>query len=60
MAKDPVLTHYDVNKLIRLYCDTSPKSVGACLMHAINGQERPVAYASRTLALAELNYAQIE
>ena len=60
MAKDPTLAHYDVNKPIQLYCDALPKGVGACLMHVIVGQERPVAYASRTLALAELNYAQIE
>ena len=57
VAKAP---HYDVDKPIRLYCDASPKGVGACLMHVIDGQERPVAYASRTLAPAELNYAQIE
>ena len=60
VAKASVLAQYDVDKPIRLYCDASPRGVGVCLMHVINGQERPVAYASRTLAPAELNYAQIE
>ena len=45
VAKAPVLAHY---KPIRLYCDASPKDVGACLMHTIDGQERPVVYASQT------------
>ena len=60
MAKDPVLAHYDVDKPIRLYCDASPKGVGAYLMHIIGGQVRPVANVSQTLAPAELNNAQIE
>ena len=59
MAKAPTLAHYDVNKPIQLHCDALPKGVGAGLMHVIDGQERPVAYASRTLAPAELNYSQI-
>ena len=50
----------DVNKPIKLYCDASPHGVGACLMHIVDGVERPVAYASRTLSAAEQNYAQIE
>ena len=60
VAKASVLAHYSVDKPIRLYCDASPKGVGACLMNTIDGQERPVAYASRTLTPAECNYAQIE
>ena len=60
VAKAPVLAHYSVDKLIQFYCDASPKVVGACLMHTIDGQEQPVAYASQTLTPAECNYAQIE
>ena len=56
----PVLAHYDADKPVKLYCDASPRGVGACLMHIIDGQEKPVAYASRTLTPAEVNYAQIE
>ena len=43
----------------KVYCDASPRGVGACLMQVMNGHERPVAYASRTLTSAETNYAQI-
>lgn len=56
----PILAHYDVTKQIKLYCDASPRGVGTCLMQVVNGQEKPVAYASRTLTPAEVNYAQIE
>ena len=34
--------------------------VGACLVHVIGGQEKDIAYASRTLSQAEMKYAQIE
>ena len=56
----PVLAHYDVTKQLKLYCDASPRGVGACLMQMMDGHEQPVAYASRTLTSAEANYAQIE
>ena len=52
--------HYDVHKPIKLYCDASIHGVGACLMHVVEGIERPVAFTSRTLLAAECNYAQIE
>ena len=55
------LTHYDVNKPIKLYCDASSNGLGACLVHVMADQsERPVAYASRTLTIPEKNYAQVE
>ena len=55
------LAHYDVLKSLKVYCDTSPKGVGACLTHVMpDGGEQPVAYASRSLQEAEQNYAQIE
>ena len=55
------LAHYDVSKPLKVYCDASPKGVGACLTHVMpNGVEQPVAYASRSLREAEQNYAQIE
>ena len=41
------MAHYDVLKPLKLYCDASPKGVGACLAHVMpNGIEQPVAYAS--------------
>ena len=46
--------------LKKLYCDVSSFALGACLMHIIGGQEKPVAYASRVLTQAEINYVQIE
>ena len=55
-----MLVHYDVNKPIKLYCDASAREVGACLMYVVNGEEKPVAYASRTLSPAEVNYVHIE
>ena len=51
---------YDVTKPIKLHCDASAREVGACLMHVVNGEEKPVAYASRTLSVAEQNYSHIE
>ena len=56
VSQAPVLVHYDVTKPIKLYCDASPYGLGACLMHVINGEEQPVAYASQTLSQAERNY----
>ena len=60
VSKAPVLTHYSVNSPVKLYCDASSYGLGACLMHVIEGQEKPVAYASRVLTQTETNYAQIE
>ena len=62
MSWSSVLVYYDVNKPINytLYCDFFPHGVGACLMHIVDGVKWPVAYALRTLSVAEQNYTQIE
>ena len=61
ISGDQVLVHYDVKKPIQLACDASPYGAGAVISHImLDGTERPVAFASRTLTKAEKGYAQLE
>lgn len=60
LTQASVLTFYDPKKPLGLVCDASPYGVGAVLFHVVNGEERPIAYASRTLSKAESGYAHIE
>jgi len=50
------LAYYDVNKPIVVQCDASTRGLGATLLQ----DEKPVAYASRSLTKSEQNYAPIE
>ena len=56
-----MLVHFDSSEQLLLACDASPKGLGAVLSHVMDdGQERPIAYASRTLTPAEQGYSQLE
>ena len=58
LTKDegPVLKFFDVQKPVMISCDASPTGLGGVFLQ----EERPVAYASRSLMDAESRYAQIE
>lgn len=61
LSRAPVLAHYDPELPLILSCDASPVGVGAVLAHVYPDKtERRIAYASRTLARAEENYAQLD
>ena len=61
LTSERLLVHYDPTKELTLMCDASPYGVGAVLSQIDQqGEEKPVAYASRTLSAAEHNYSQLE
>ena len=61
LAKAPVLVHYQNSLPLKLDTDASHYGVGAVISHVFpNGEEKPIAFASRTLNKSERNYAQIE
>ena len=56
-----VVTHYDPNLPVKLACDASPYGVGAVISHVFpNGEEKPIAFGSRTLSPAEKQYSQLD
>ena len=57
----PVLMHFDSNLHMGLACDSSGSAIGEVLFHTLpNGEEWPIAYASKSLTPAERNYSQIK
>ena len=61
LLNSPLLAYYDPNQPVRLAVDASSYGLGAVLSHVSDdGEERPIAYASRTLSSSEQNYALIE
>ena len=56
-----VLVHFNPKLNVVLATDASAYGLGAVLSHQMpNGEERPIAFASRTMSPAECNYSQLE
>ena len=61
LTSSRLLVHYDPLLPLRLAADASAYGLGGVILHIMpDGAERPIAYASRTLAPSERNYAQLE
>ena len=61
LSEAPVLAHFDPSLPLCLAGDASAYGIGVVISHIYpNGEERPIAYASRTLSSSEKNYAQLE
>lgn len=60
LINDPILIYPDFSKEFNLTTDASNFSISGILSQGPIGNDRPVAYASRTLNPAEQNYSVIE
>ena len=61
LTSSSVPAHYDPNLPIHLAADASAHGIGAVLSHMLpTGEEKPVAFVSRTLSSSDKNYAQLE
>ena len=61
ISSDLVLAHFNPDLPLTLSCDASAYGLGTVLSHILPiGEERPVAFGSRTLSASEQKYSQIE
>ncbi|CAG9133042.1 unnamed protein product [Plutella xylostella] len=61
LASERVLAHFDPAARLVLAVDAGPHGLGAVLAQiGADGQERPLAFASRSLGQSEKNYSQLQ
>ena len=54
------LRYYDRTKPVKVQADASLRGLGACLIQEHQGEDQPIAFASKSLTDAETRYANIE
>ena len=60
LQKEPILQYPNFEMEFHVTTDASEYAIGGILSQAVDGKELPIAYASRLLNKAEINYATIE
>ena len=61
LCSNSFLTYFNPILHLVVACDASPVGLGAVLAHKLpSGEEKPIAYASRTLSNSERNYSQTD
>lgn len=60
LVSAPILTQPDFTKKFTVQCDASNTGLGGILTQVIDGDERVIAYASRSLSRTERNYTTLE
>ena len=59
-ANNTPLRYYDRNLPVTVQADASLRGLGACLIQKHNGEDQPIAFASKSLMDTETRYANIE
>lgn len=60
LVSAPILSQPDFSKEFTIQCDASAVGLGGILTQVIEGEEKVIAYASRSLSRVERNYSSIE
>ncbi|XP_054288024.1 uncharacterized protein K02A2.6-like [Macrosteles quadrilineatus] len=60
LCSDRVLVPFDPALPLVLTTDASPTGLAAVLSHVTEGEEKPIAYGSRSLTVSERNYSQLD